>query len=697
MSISNDRGALLTPRSVAVVGASDNVNRVGGRPIHYLRRFGFKGAIYPINPNREIVQELKAYPDVASLPETPDLVVVVVPSDGVEAVIDACVARGVPNAVIISSGFGETGSEGREVEQRMVARAQQGGLRLLGPNAQGVANFKTGAIANFSTIFMELPPEDGPIAVVSQSGALSQMLYAFLRQSGYGLRYMTASGNDADLWAADIIQMVLDDEDVRVILIYLESIKNGPALAAALERARKNGVSVVALKTGSSERGRQSAMSHTGAMATEDGVTRAFLRAHGAWQVQGVREMVEAVPLYLKARDPGVGRVGVLSHSGAVGVICADTAERLKLEMANLAPATQQTLEGILPSYGAIQNPVDMTAGLIGGGTMFGDTLRAVANDPSVDIVHVGMPVAGPGYDVTGFAAAAAATEQETGKPVTVSAPQSTIRGVFKDAGVVVYDDDVTALTSLRQYVEHRCLQAREGVDPTDVPVSIDPQSGAILDEAASLEVLASAKLPVVDFTVCQSADEAAAAFSRFECAVVVKGCADQIPHKSEHGLVHLGLSRKDDVHAAASDCLDRMASMNISGRVIVAPMHRGRHEMVIGAKRDPSIGPVIMLGDGGTYVEALRDAVLLIPPFSVSDALEAIEDLHISPIFKGVRGEQPMDTDAVAGAAVTLGALMISNPQIESIDMNPVVLGDRGAGILILDALITLSERSAS
>jgi len=689
--------ALLTPRSVAVVGASDNVNRVGGRPIHYLRRFGFEGPIYPINPNRETVQGLKAYPDVASLPETPDLVVVVVPSDGVESIIDSCISRNVPNAVIISSGFGETGSEGREVERRMVARAHEGGLRLLGPNAQGVANFKTGAIANFSTIFMELPPEDGPIAVVSQSGALSQMLYAFLRQSGYGLRYMTASGNDADLWAADIIQMILDDEDVRIILVYLESIKNGPALATALERARKNDVSVVALKTGSSERGRQSAMSHTGAMATEDGVTRAFLRTHGAWQVEGVREMVEAVPLYLKACGPGAGRIGVLSHSGAVGVICADTAERLNLDMASLAPETQERLATILPSYGAIQNPVDMTAGLIGGGTMFGDTLRAVANDPGVDVVHIGMPVAGPGYDVTGFAAAAAATEQETGKPVTVSAPQSSIRDVFKDAGVVIYDDDVTALTALRQYVGHRDLQARQSTDAADIHVSFDRQSGAILDEAASLDVLAAAKLPIVDYTVCYSCDEATAAHSHYDRAVVVKGCSEQIPHKSEHGLVHLGLSTTDDVHAAAADCIDRMESMNIAGKVIVAPMHRGRHEMVIGAKRDPSIGPVIMLGDGGKYVEALKDSALLIPPFSVGDALEAIGKLHVSPIFKGVRGEPPMDTEAAAKAAVQLGALMLSNTEIESIDMNPVILGDQGAGVLILDALITLSERSAS
>ncbi len=691
------RGGLLTPRSVAVVGASDNVNRVGGRPIHYLRRFGFEGTIYPINPNRETVQDLTAYPDVASLPETPDLVVVVVPSDGVESVIDACVARHVPNAVIISSGFGETGPKGREVEQRMVARAREGDLRLLGPNAQGIANFKTGAIANFSTIFMELPPQDGPIAVVSQSGALSQMLYAFLRQSGYGLRYMTASGNDADIWAADIIQMVLDDEDVRVILVYLESIKNGPALASALERARRNDVSVVALKTGASERGRLSAMSHTGAMATEDGVTRAFLRAHGAWQVEGVREMVEAVPLYLKAREPGIGRIGVLSHSGAVGVICADTAERLNLAMATLATKTQDTLSTILPSYGAIQNPVDMTAGLIGGGTMFGDTLRAVANDPGVDVIHIGMPVAGPGYDVTGFAAAAAATEQETGKPVTVSAPQSTIRDVFTDAGVVVYDDDVTALTALRQYVEHRGLQTRQNIDAQEIQVSIDGHTGPVLDEAASLRILQSAELPVIDFTICHTADEAVSALSQYGSAVVVKGCAEQIPHKSEHGLVHLGLSSKDDVHAAAADCLERMASMKIVGKIIVAPMHRGRHEMVIGAKRDPSIGPVIMLGDGGKYVEALQDAVLLIPPFSISDALEAIDQLRISPIFNGVRGEPPMDTEAVARAAVRLGALMISNSEIESIDMNPVVLGDQGTGIAILDALITLKERSAS
>lgn len=697
LDVAQSDRTLLAPRSIAVVGASDDPNRVGGRPIHFLQRFGYEGAVYPINPKRETVQGLTAYRDLAALPESPDLVVVVVPSDAVEAVIDDCVSRSVPYAVIISSGFGETGDAGRRVQDAMVERARRGGLRLLGPNAQGIANFRTGAIANFSTIFMELPPKDGPIAIVSQSGALSQMLYTYLRQAEFGIRYMTASGNDADLSAADILHMVLDDGEIRIVLLYLEAMRNVPALSDALERARHAGVSVIALKTGASERGRKSAMSHTGALATEDGVTRAFLRSHGAWQVDGVRQMVEAIPFYLRGRDAGSGRVGVLSHSGAVGVICADTADRLGLPIADLDAGTQDRLGEILPSYGAIENPVDMTAGLIGGGSMFRDTIGAVANDPNVDVVHVGMPVAGPGYDVTGFAAATVDLEQETGKPIAVSAPQESVRKLFTAAGAIVYDDDVSALTAVHQYVAHQALLAHRPAKASPMIIPVDGYRAGLLDESESLGLLSSAGLPTMPFTVCRTVDDAADAFAAYGGAVVVKGCSAKIPHKSEHGLVQLSLDAVESVREAAADCLERMAAIDMDGRLLVAPMCRGRHEVVVGAKRDPAVGPVIMVGDGGKYVEALKDTVLLVPPFSIEDVLEAMAKLRIWPVLQGVRGEAPMNIRAAAEIATTLANLMLGTPEIESVDMNPVILRDDGEEPVILDALITLAERTPS
>ena len=275
-------------------------------------------------------------------------------------------------------------------------------------------------------------------------------------------------------------------------------------------------------------------------------------RSHGVWEVNSTRALFDAVPLYLKRKDPGAGRLGVLSHSGAVCVICADAAERFDLEMAALEPATQRKLEAIMPSFVTLRNPVDLTAGLIGNATMFHDSVRAVAEDPNVDIVHVGIPIAGPGYDIAGFADDITAIEADTGKPITVSAPQSSVRETLAGGGVFAYDDDVTAVTAIRQFVGHRRLMLRKPCKPRPVEFALGNPAGGILDEAESLAILASAGVQTVEHAVCDSKERAGEAYARFGGRVVVKGCSAEVPHKSEHGLVHLGLSSGDDVIAAA-------------------------------------------------------------------------------------------------------------------------------------------------
>ncbi|HKX09426.1 MAG TPA: CoA-binding protein, partial [Stellaceae bacterium] len=240
--------AALDPRSIAVIGASENPNKIGGRPIHYLARFGFKGAIYPINPHRAELQGHKSYPDLASLPEAPELAIVAVPGQAAVAAVTACSERGVKVAVVMASGFGETGAEGEAQERAMVATARAHSMRIVGPNTQGLANFGTGAIANFSTMFLESPPEDGPVAIVSQSGAMSVVPYGLLRARGIGVRHTHATGNDADVTAPELARAVLEDPEVRLLLLYLESIADADELAEVAEAARRREVPVVALK-----------------------------------------------------------------------------------------------------------------------------------------------------------------------------------------------------------------------------------------------------------------------------------------------------------------------------------------------------------------------------------------------------------------------------------------------------------------
>lgn len=683
--------AALNPRSIAIFGATENRNRVGGRTLHYLTRFGYSGRILPINPSRTEVQGLTCYPSLEAIEGVPDLVVLALGSERTEEAVESCAAHGVKCAIVMSSGYAETGEAGRSSEARLTAIARKSGMRLVGPNSQGLANFSTGAVANFSTMFMEVPPQDGPIAIVSQSGAGSAMPYALLRERGYGVRYLMATGNDAEATTTDLVDEVLEDGFIRVVLLYVESVRDAALLARVAEKARARGIAIIALKAGSSIKGMAAASSHTGALASEDAVVSAFFERHGIYRVNDIHELVNAVPLYLQARGVGEGRTLVMSHSGAVGVVCADLAERLGLTLPDLRPATVKRLREILPSFGAAQNPLDLTAGLLSDSSLFDRALNVLAEASEIDVLHIGMPVAGEGYDIEGFAASSAEIGERLGKPFVVSGPQPAVLKIFADRGLPVYQNDSDALRAIHQYVEHRrhfsAKAQRLSVDrgePTFYPARDVPT----LSEDESLKLVSAAGISVVEHRICRDLQEAKAAFRTFAGPCVLKGCSPSLPHKSEHGLVWLGLNTEDAVEAAFEECARRLHSLGIEGTVIVARMEKGLRELVIGARRDPVFGPVVLLGDGGKYVEILKDHEILVAPFTAEEARSALRKLRIWPILQGARGEAAVDIDALCRSASLLGDLMLREPTIASIDMNPILA--RADGAVVLDALVT-------
>jgi acetate---CoA ligase (ADP-forming) len=694
--------AMFRPQSIAVVGATEDRNRVGGRPLHYLRSFGYQGAVYPINPKRDTVQGYQAYASVEDLPEAPDVAVVAVGGDHVQGVLRQCAARGVRSAVLMSSGFGETGPEGLRRQQALVAEARALGVRLVGPNAQGVANFQTGAVLNFSTMFMEVAPQDGPVAVISQSGAASVMPYALLRERGIGVRYVVASGNDADASVNELALTAAADPDIRVLLLYIESLTDPDVLAAAARIAQARGAAVVALKSGRSAHGAKAAASHTGALVNDDALVEAFFAAHGIWRAEDVHGLVNAVELYLACGVRPAQRLVVMSHSGAVGVVCADTAERMGLPLAELDRATVQALTAIMPGFATAQNPVDLTASLLADGTMFGRTLEALAADPQGDMFLVGVPVAGEGYDVPGMAADTAAFLRRTGKPVVVSAPQASVRDAFRAAGVPVFGHETDALAALHQVSRHAALLHAAAQRPQPTPGSLvvsarstEPRRTATLSEADSLAVLQQAGVPVAPHRLCHSPREAVQAWRDLGPDVVVKACSAAIPHKSEHGLVFLNQRSEDDVLEAYEQCVARVRTLGQSlDGVLVAQRVRGQREFALGVKQDPLFGTAVMVSDGGKYVEALKDFVVLLHPFSEQDVLDRLAKLRIAPILAGVRGEPPVDLQVVARTAVALGRYAADHTDlIASIDLNPLIAGAAGQGGWAVDAVIESKE----
>jgi acyl-CoA synthetase (NDP forming) len=689
--------AALDPRSVAVIGASENPNKVGGRPVHYLDKFGFKGKIFPINPSRAEVQGYKCYKSLADLPESPEMVIVAVAGDNAIGAVEDCAAHGVKIAVVMASGFGEVDAvAGKAKERRMVEVAHKAGMRIVGPNSQGLANFGTGAIASFSTMFMDMDRAEGHVAMLSQSGALSTVPVGFLRQRGIGVRHTHATGNDADISVGELAVAVAEDPEVKLLLLYLESIPERKYLEELAAVAIDRDLPIIALKSGRSEAGRQAAQSHTGALANEDRVVDAFFEHHGIWRAQDMRGLVEATELYLKGWKPGGRRLVAISNSGAVCVLTADAATGVGMPMAKLAPETDKKLKRILPSFATTANPIDLTAALLSNSRLFGDILPVIAEDPAADAFLIGVPVAGPGYDVEAFARDAASFGRQTGKPLVIAATQRSVADQFASEDLSVFPTETEAVTALHQFLAHRELMARTlARKATRARAPLPPISPAaattMLNEADSLAMLAARGIPVVAHRLCRSRAEAVAAFDAIGGPVVVKGCSADIVHKSELGMVRLGIETREEAGEvwAQMEGIIRKHGARFDG-VIVAAMAGGRREIMIGAHRDPVFGPVVAVGDGGKYVEIFRDTALLLPPFSKDDARQVLERLRIAPLLAGVRGEPPMDVDTLCDAVVRIGELMLDPAvRVMSLDLNPVLLDSAGKGCVVVDAVV--------
>jgi len=682
---------LFNPSSVAVIGASDDPNKVGGRPIHYMLQFGYAGRILPINPQRSTVQGLPCYASLGELDMIPDAAIIAVSGQAACDAVKDCAQRGVATAVVMASGFAETGEAGRLLQQELVEFAHLHGMRLIGPNAQGIANFATGAVLNFSTMFMEVAPMDGPIAIVSQSGAASVMPYALLREQGFGVRYLIATGNDADLGVSELTRLLADDPVIRLILVYVETISNPQLLAEAAHIARQRGAHIVLLKGGVSQKGAAAAASHTGAMIGKDGALDAFLARHGIWRAKDIQGLINAVPLYLSGFNPHLGRTVVMSHSGAVGVLCADAAERSGLPLTDLAPSTKTRLSEIIPDFATAANPLDLTAALLGNGGMFPRVLDVLSDDPRADMFLIGIPVAGPGYDVPGLAQQTASFMRRTGKPVVMTAPQGNVRQHFQQLGIPTFVSESDAVAALHQYARHLLPLAE--TPTSEQPAAISATHYGLLDEADSLALLAEAGVPMVEFTLCHDAGHAARVAAEYGDNVVIKGCAAQVPHKSEHGLVYLNLQGTEAARHAAEQCLGALDALGVPhGRVIVARAVKGLHEFMLGAVIDPLFGALVMIGEGGTLVEVRGDSVSLLAPFSEEQALQALATLRISPLLNGFRGQPALDAKALAKAAVALGDFAVRHrDHLLSVDVNPVmVMAD---GVVAVDAVVEFRE----
>lgn len=686
------------PASIAILGASDNPHKVGGRPITFMKQYGFKGRVYPVNPARPEVQGLRAYASLAELPEVPELAIVAVGGPEGLRLVEQCAAAGVGTAVVMASGYAESGGEGKVLQERMVAACRAAGMRLVGPNCQGISNFSNGAIANFSTIFHEQPGRDGPLAIVGQSGAATQSVYILAQARGMNARYVHATGNEADVTAAELLLEVLEDPEIRAAVLYLEAITEPATLAQAAAKAAARGVPIIAVKGGRSANGQRAASSHTGAMATEDRVVDAFFERHNIIRAVDPYEAVATAALFVGARTPRGRNLVAMSNSGASCVMAADTADEIGLPLLQLGAPALEHLSGVLPGFSSASNPVDLTGALLTDRALFPGVLDALALQPDVHLLMLSLPVAGAGYDVEGYAKLLAEFAARHEVTIAVSAYQDGVRATFSRMGLLTFSREREALQALRTVAEHAMRRQRvAGMDARSdqLAAAPAPAGAGALDEAESLGLLRTAGIETVPFKLCRTPDEAALASQRMGGAVVLKGCSPDILHKSEHGLVALNLASEAQVREAAEKqaAIVRKMEARYSG-VLVARMLKEGRELALGARVDPVFGPVVLVGDGGIYLEALKDFRLLVPPFDEQEVADALSRLRIAPVLAGVRGEPAADTAAYCRMAVRLGdAILHWRSTVAAIDINPVKVLAAGQGAFALDAVVELAQ----
>lgn len=688
--------AILAPRSIAIIGASQDATKIGGRSVELLRRFGFPGAIYPVNPRASEVQGLQAFPSVEALPEAPDLAIISVAAETAPDALNACAAKGVKAAVIFSSGFAELGEAGLALQDRLRATALRSGMRVLGPNCLGAASVAERSIATFSVVLENGLPPVGPLGIASQSGNLGSYTALLARERGIGASRFITTGNECDVDIADAIAFFARDDATKVILCILETCRDASRLTAALELARGAGKPVIVLKIGASEAGQAAAASHTGALAGSDAVFDAVFRRAGAVRVGSVEQLLDLghAAAVLGDRLPKGRRTMLLTASGGFGVLLADAASAAGLSLPSPSDATQRRILDVVP-YASPRNPVDATAQMSSRPEILETILAALLEDDACDALLVLMSASLYLPRLRGVymptLRAVRAKHPDKVVMLAVHGPQDAVAELTA-MGFPVVDGvgpSTLALAGLCDLAAARSLPPLPAPLPPALP--IDP--AALRTEAGAKRVLAAAGVPVLPERLVAGAAEAAAAARALGFPVVLKVVSPDLPHKTEVGGVVLGLGDEAAVAEAHDAMLARVRAAAPQARidgVLVSPMITGGMEMILGAKRDPVFGPVVLVGLGGIFAEVLQDVAVRPAPVDEAEAMAMLRSLKAFPVLDGARGRPRGDLSAAASAIAALSRFAATHAaDIAEIDINPLLVRPAGEGAVALDALI--------
>jgi len=692
----------LSPKSIAVIGASDKEGSVG-RAITSNIMKGYTGTVFPISPTRDTVFDQKAYKSVLDVPDEIDLAVIITKNTIVPIVLEECGKKKIQGAIVITAGFKEVDEEGKKLEEQLKDIAKKYNLQVIGPNCLGVMNLDPDTMMN--STFLKITPKSGEIALVSQSGAICAALVEDASAQGIGFSAVISMGNKADMTEIDVLKMLAEHEQTKVIVMYLEDMGDGQEFLKVCKQITKQNVvkkPVLVLKSGRSPEGAKAAMSHTGALMGSDEIYDALLQQSGAIRVDTMEELFDYATAFSKQPLPTNGDLVIVSNAGGPAIISTDSCSKLGIKMAKIEEIRSK-IDAVIPPWGSSRNPVD----IVGDADFnrFENVLNEVLQHENVgSVISMCTPSATLNYDKL---AEVIVKMSKKYKKTMLASLMGLDEGITNReilaAGDVPYytyaEGSIRALKAMLRFVEW--VKSPDGnitkfeVDKDKAKsifdkVKAEGRTNLLEDEGR--EILDAYGFPLPQSIVATTEDEAVNAANKIGYPIVMKISSPQIVHKSDAGGVKVNLTNDDETRDGFRTIMENAkkydSNAEIKG-VLIVEMVKGGKEMIIGSKLEPGMGPVVMLGMGGIYVEILKDVTFRLAPLTDQEANDMISSIKTKKLLDGVRGEEPSDINKLSECIQRLSQLVSDFKEIKELDMNPVLVMEKGQGCKILDVRI--------
>ena len=676
---------LFKPRSVAIVGASSDSRKLSGRPHQFLTRHHFSGDVYLINPNRRTIGGMECYQRVTDLPTTPDVALIVVPAPIAPNALEECGKAGIKNVVIMSSGFEESARSATRV-RRVRETSQRYGINLVGPNSEGLWSVPNHAILTFGSAAARPRIRPGPVTVLSQSGSIGGACVRRLQDLGVGCRYYVSTGNETVLSICDYLDFVIKDGGTRVLVLFVEAIRDAWRLRGLCAEAEKSGMRMVALKAGRSDAGLRATQSHTGKMSTPAEVYTQIFRQVGITEVESLDDLVAAATVFAGARPQNGsnsrrGGVAIVSVSGGSRSLIVDECDRLGVPLAEFAPATRRSLRAILSEHAAADNPIDPTGRVLDDPALLPEMVRILGKDPTTEVVFVQFPN-WTWRQIDPYLKSFAAAGITSGKAVVVASlnpERITGRAArLRTHSIFVANDSGHAVRMLSFLTRPRDYTAVSGRPSARA----FRQDTAILPWRAGADLLGAAGIPLAPHQLVAGPQEIESKLAFLKAPIVVKAVSG-VGHKSDHGLVRLNLRSLDDVQSAASDM---WKSLGAGEPLLLQQQIKSGVEVLLGARQDKDWGPILVIGSGGIQAELWNDVAILSLPVTPPTIRKAISRLRLWSLLHGYRGAPPADVNALCDAGSNFSRAYLAEGSHADIEINPLIVLEAGKGVVAVD-----------